>query len=239
MTFHAWDVERIGAALDKAPRKVNDAKPDAVRKEDARAPKTIASPKAEDRRRGQYPENSEESRKDEIYYRAANAMREANSEETYRSAVKLFRTVYGWRDANALAEQCFERAEEYRKEKIYNRATYTMQNAIRKSAFQSAADLFASIPGWRDADHQAEICMQTISEWTEKEEAERLEAGERAGRKKTRKRILKRVLLIATPVVALSLVFLIVFNMVIRPTVARRSILNIRVIELREVYGTP
>ena len=217
-TARADRTERIGAALDKAPRKVNDAKPDAVRKEDARAPKTIASPKAEDRRRGQYPENSEESRKDEIYYRAANAMREANSEETYRSAVKLFRTVYGWRDANALAEQCFERAEEYRKEKIYNRATYTMQNAIRKSAFQSAADLFASIPGWRDADHQAEICMQTISEWTEKEEAERLEAGERAGRKKTRKRILKRVLLIATPVVALSLVFLIVFNTVIRPS---------------------
>ena len=216
-TARANRTERNGAARDKAPGNVNDVKPEVVRKEDARAPKTIASPKAEDRRRGQYPENSEESRKDEIYYRAVNAMREANSEETYRSAVKLFRTVYGWRGANALAEQCFERAEEYRKEKIYNRATNAMQKALTKSACQSVADLFASIPGWRDANHQAEICKQMIREWTEKEEAKRLEA-ERTKKKDAKS--IRRIIVVCSSVVALFIAFLIVFNTVIRPSLA-------------------
>ena len=71
-----------------------------------------------------------ERNKNEVYDRAVRAMKAAKTEEVYNEASRIFRTIPGWRDADKLAEQCLEKAEECRKDEIYNEALSLMNRAI-------------------------------------------------------------------------------------------------------------
>ena len=81
-------------------------------------------------------------------------MHAANDEIAYKAAAEAFRKVRGYKDADAQAAHCLEKAETARKDEIYNRAC----DKQSKENFADAADLFRQISGFKDADAQAEKC---------------------------------------------------------------------------------
>ncbi|MBR5178063.1 MAG: TIR domain-containing protein [Lachnospiraceae bacterium] len=58
---------------------------------------------------------NENARLTDIYNNAVAVMKSANSESSYKVVVATFKTISGFEDADSLAEQCLERAEECRR----------------------------------------------------------------------------------------------------------------------------
>ena len=124
-------------------------------------------------------ERNENARLTGIYNRAVSAMNEANSENEYKAATEIFKTVPGFKDADSLVEKCLDNAETCRKDALYHSARSQMsQNTI--SSYESAIRMFESLPGWKDADEQIYACKKKIEELKAKQEAERLEAERKA-----------------------------------------------------------
>ena len=176
-------------------------------------------------------ERNENARLTGIYNRAVSAMNEANSENGYKAAAEIFKTVPGFKDADSLVEKCLDNAETCRKDALYNSARSQMsQNTI--SSYESAIRMFESIPGWKDADEQIYACKKKIEELKAKQEAERLEAERKAEaerlereRKEEEHRIAvekakkkaKKVFAIGTPIVCACIAFVLVLITVIIP----------------------
>lgn len=176
-------------------------------------------------------ERNENARLTGIYNRAVSAMNEANSENGYKAAAEIFKTVPGFKDADSLVEKCLDNAETCRKDALYNSARSQMsQNTI--SSYESAIRMLESIPGWKDADEQIYACKKKIEELKAKEEAERLEAerkaeAERLERERKaeehriavekRKKKAKKVFAIGTPIVCACIAFVLVLITVIIP----------------------
>ena len=176
-------------------------------------------------------ERNENARLTGIYNRAVSAMNEANSENGYKAAAEIFKTVPGFKDADSLVEKCLDNAEICRKDALYNSARSQMnQNTI--SSYESAIRMLESIPGWKDADEQIYACKKKIEELKAKQEAERLEAERKAEaerlereRKEEEHRIAvekakkkaKKVFAIGTPIVCACIAFVLVLITVIIP----------------------
>lgn len=176
-------------------------------------------------------ERNENARLTGIYNRAVSAMNEANSENGYKAAAEIFKTVPGFKDADSLVEKCLDNAEICRKDALYNSARSQMnQNTI--SGCESAIRMLESIPGWKDADEQIYACKKKIEELKAKQEAERLEAERKAEaerlereRKEEEHRIAvekakkkaKKVFAIGTPIVCACIAFVLVLITVIIP----------------------
>ena len=176
-------------------------------------------------------ERNENTRLTGIYNRAVSAMNEANSENGYKAAAEIFKTVPGFKDADSLVEKCLDNAEICRKDALYNSARSQMnQNTI--IGYESAIRMFDSIPGWKDADEQIYACKKKIEELKAKEEAERLEAERKAEaerlereRKEEEHRIAvekakkkaKKVFIAIASVACVCAVFLILLKTVIIP----------------------
>ena len=176
-------------------------------------------------------ERNENARLTGIYNRADSAMNEANSENEYKAAAEIFKTVPGFKDADSLVEKCLDNAEICRKDTLYNSARSQMTGNIIRN-YESAIRMFESISGWKDADEQIYACQKKIEELKAKEEAERLEAerkaeAERLERERKeeehriavekRKKKAKKVFAIGTPIVCACVAFLIVLTTVIIP----------------------
>ncbi len=169
-------------------------------------------------------ERNENARLTGIYNRAVSAMNEANSENGYKAAAEIFKTVLGFKDADSLVEKCLDNAEICRKDALYNSARSQMsQNTI--SCYESAIRMLESISGWKDADEQIRICQKKIEnlklESERKAEAERLAAERKAEEhriavEKTKKKLKKILAIVAIVVVAL-IAFLILLKAVIIP----------------------
>lgn len=176
-------------------------------------------------------ERNENARLMGIYNRAVSAMNEANSENGYKAAAEIFKTVPGFKDADSLVEKCLDNAEICRKDALYNSARSQMTgNTI--SSYESAIRMLESIPGWKDADEQIYACKKKIEELKAKEEAERLEAerkaeAERLERERKeeehriavekRKKKAKKVFIAIASVACVCAVFLILLKTVIIP----------------------
>lgn len=109
------------------------------------------------------------------YQKALEAMRLAaksnQKSEMYRSAGVAFSEIGEFKDAQALAQRCFEKAEACRKAAIYDKALiFYSWDEIKY--LKGALKEFESIPGWEDADEKAAKCKQRIEELTAKEERE-------------------------------------------------------------------
>ena len=176
-------------------------------------------------------DRNENARLTGIYNRAVSVMNEANSENEYKAAAEIFKTVPGFKDADSLVEKCLDNAEICRKDALYNSARSQMnQNTI--SGCESAIRMLESIPGWKDADEQIYACKEKIEELKAKEEAERLEAERKAEaerlereRKEEEHRIAvekmkkkaKKVFIAIASVACVCVVFLILLKTVIMP----------------------
>ena len=176
-------------------------------------------------------ERNENARLTGIYNRAVSAMNEANSENEYKAAAEIFKTVPGFKDADSLVEKCLDNAEICRKDTLYNSARSQMTGNIIRN-YESAIRMFESISGWKDADEQIYACQKKIEELKAKEEAERLEAERKAEaerlereRKEEEHRIAvekmkkkaKKVFIAIASVACVCAVFLILLKTVIIP----------------------
>ena len=96
-------------------------------------------------------QRNEEARLNELYTAARQHMDAARSETDYKQAAEQFAEISNYRDADKLRRQCLEKAEECRKDAIYNGAAAT---AAQESpdTLREAAKCLTEIPGWRDAD---------------------------------------------------------------------------------------
>ena len=102
-------------------------------------------------------ERNENNRLDGLYHDAVYKMNSAKNEAAYREAAKLFSAITEWKDSKKLADSCYERAEACRKNDVYARAKQLMMLSSETS-IKHAATLFASIPGWKDADELINQC---------------------------------------------------------------------------------
>ncbi len=112
-------------------------------------------------------ERNETERKQSIYDDAIYAMSSAKTDEDLKSAPEKFeyagnkfKSIGGFKDADAKAEECFEKADSTRKELIYGNALVEMYSGKTEAEFKSAADKFRSVKGFIDADAQVEACLE-------------------------------------------------------------------------------
>ena len=165
-------------------------------------------------------ERNENARLTGIYNRAVSAMNEANSENGYKAAAEIFKTVPGFKDADSLVEKCLDNAETCRKDALYNSARSQMsQNTI--SCYESAIRKFETISGWKDADEKIYACQKKIEEIKAKAEAERLEAERKAEEhriavEKAKKKA-KKVFIAIASIACVCVIFLILMKTVIIP----------------------
>ena len=165
-------------------------------------------------------DRDENARLTGIYNDAANAMSRADSEDAYRSAADKFKSIPDFKDADALAESCLDKAEICRKDGIYSSAKSKITEDSTASC-EEAIQMFQSILGWKDSDEQICACQKRIEEIKAKEKAERLEAERKAeerriaANKARRKR--KKAFVIGAPIVCACIAFVIVLTTVIIP----------------------
>ena len=168
--------------------------------------------------------------KNAIYNEACSVMKSAAAQMAFLKGAELFKSISGFRDADALAAQCLEKAESCRKDAVYTTAISRM--AVGNTAsYKQAIAIFKTIPGWRDADSQIYACQKRIEEIKAKEEAARLEALRKAEEKRIaaakRAKRLKKFAAIATPVLCVCIAFVIVLNMVIIPQQKYNKAMNL------------
>ena len=165
-------------------------------------------------------ERNELNRKTKIYNEATANMNSANTEEKFKAAAKKFESIHGFMDADEKRRQCLEKAEESRKDAIYNAAIKDMERDARLK-YGEAISKLESIRGWRDADKKIQECSDRLAEIERKREEQRIAdekadkerriAAQKAAEKK------KRILSIAIPAVIAAIALVLVFIKVIIP----------------------
>lgn len=163
---------------------------------------------------------NENTRLDGIYSRAKNVMSMGNTEKAFIEAAYLFETISDYRDSATLANECYEKAENARKDAILAKGRSKMTGED-VSNYESAIELFESISGWKDADENVYSCHKKIEEIKAKEEADRLGRERQAElARKEAERIAKRnqkIVIIAASIVCVVIAFIIILNTVIIP----------------------
>ena len=113
---------------------------------------------------------SENTRLENIYLEATNAMSNAVNEETYKQAAAIFRRIPGYKDSAACLSTCLERAENMRKDAIYSYAILKRRGATQLYELKRAMEEFQSISEWKDSEEQILLCQQKIEEMKQQEE---------------------------------------------------------------------
>ncbi len=101
-------------------------------------------------------QNGQNRQVKESYAAACAAMDRASSREEYLNAARMLERLGAYSDAEERAAYCIRKAEELRKQRIYDEAA----NAMRIGNAAYAAKLYSQIPGWRDANVQAVQCKK-------------------------------------------------------------------------------
>ena len=157
-------------------------------------------------------ERNETHRKSAIYNNACVIMKSAAAQKAFLKGAELFKSISGFRDADALAAQCLEKAEGCRKDAVYT--TAISRRAVGNIAsYEEAIAIFKTIPGWRDADSQIYACQKRIEEIKAKNEKN--------------KKQLKRVVAITVPIICVCIAFVIVLTTVIIPQLKYNKAMNL------------
>lgn len=151
---------------------------------------------------------NEKKRRDRIYDSAMETMKSAETKEEYRAAAEGFRSVSGYKDADAHAEECLKKAEICWKNEVYDRARSKMSG--QEEDYREAIRIFLTIAGWKDAEEQIAFCRQKIEECEAREEEARMAALKAAARR-------KKLITAGACACAAGILFLIFFLNVILP----------------------
>lgn len=167
---------------------------------------------------------NEHARIDGIYTSTVAQMATAKNENTFLQLAQQLESIADYQDANALAEQCREKAEDARKDAILAEGRAYMAKRIESIAdFEAAIKEFRKISGWKDADALIVTCEKKIAELNAKAEADRLERERLAeiARQEAEKRA-KRNKIIATitsSAIIVGVAFVILWNTVLSPMI--------------------
>ena len=168
-------------------------------------------------------QRAEYDRKNTIYQKAITGMDSAAAEDEFKAAAKKFESIHGFKDSDEKRRQCLEKAEESRKDAIYNAAIKDMERDARLK-YGEAISKLESIRGWRDADKKIQECSDRLAEIERKREEQRI-ADEKADKERQERRIAaqkaaekkKRILSIAIPAVIAAIALVLVLTKVIIP----------------------
>ncbi|MBR5616776.1 MAG: protein kinase [Oscillospiraceae bacterium] len=128
-------------------------------------------------------ERNETARLDAVYQDVLKKMESAKTEKDYKNAAKLFASIEGYLDADALAQQCRDKAEHIRKDTIYKDVKKLMVSS-QIANYQEAIKRLETIADWKDSAELIEICKETITKLKEAEECRKQEEAIRAKRNK-------------------------------------------------------
>ncbi len=164
-------------------------------------------------------DRNENERLARLYDEASSAMKSAKSESDYKATATHFNTIQEYKDAKVLANQCLEKAEEARKDGIYNSARNQMYGENAEN-YVKAIEVFQTITGWKDVDEKINECQIKIADIKRKEEEERLERErkaeqERVEAEKSRKlrrriNIISIIAVVACGAIALFVIFMLI-----------------------------
>lgn len=147
---------------------------------------------------------NENARLDGVYNEAKGIMLSADTEIAYKKAALLFESIDMYLDSSILAQECYDHAENIRKDLILLKGNAKMQGSLI-STYEAAIKLFETIPGWKDADEKLYICKNIIDE--AQKEAERISKRN------------KKIAIITAPIVCAIIAFIIVLNAVVIPNI--------------------
>ena len=124
---------------------------------------------------------NETARKDGIYNDACRLMRE-NNIAGYQNAIAKLQAISPWKDSREKIAQCHNNIQaitnkeaENQKNSIYQRACALMKENEQEKQIE-AAELFASIPGWKDANDRQKKCRESARKLKEQRELDRKNA---------------------------------------------------------------
>ncbi len=162
-------------------------------------------------------EHNELVRINRVYNTAKKAMDSAKTVEAYREISREFKSISGFKDADDLAEECLKKAEMRRKDEVYAYAVSLISDEYL-DANERAVKLFKSISGWRDSDKKIALCQENIERISAQREKERIVAEkERIVAEKVARRKKWALRIVAIFIVA-SVVFMILWILVINPS---------------------
>ena len=156
----------------------------------------------------------------DTYNEAVCAMKTATSEGAYKEASVKLEELCDYKDSKELAKECREKAENLRKEAVYNSAVSFMNKGTIQT-YKKAIELFKTIEEWKDSYSKICDCERHIYEVEQKEEADRKEAARLAEEKRianakaAKKR--KTIIAITTPILCVCIAFTVLLNTVIVP----------------------
>ena len=119
-------------------------------------------------------EQNETDRKNKIYSDALKWLISSTSESSYREAAKLFQSIPGWKDSDEKWKEAWQKADEAKKDSIYQQAIGLSSRNDSKS-ISDAIKRFGSIPGWKDAETQAAELTARLEEAIKREKVEEQE----------------------------------------------------------------
>ncbi|MBQ2764404.1 MAG: zinc-ribbon domain-containing protein, partial [Firmicutes bacterium] len=128
-------------------------------------------------------ERNEHNRMEKIYGYGATILEAATSEEDYRKAAEVFQSIPQYRDAEALAKECEEKAVEAKNDSIYQQAVANAESG-ESAKVEVAIKQFELIPDWKDSKEQIEACKVRVEEL--KAEEERLAEEQRIAEEKAK-----------------------------------------------------
>ena len=137
-----------------------------------------------------------------IYENACTMAASAASSDSCKAAADLFKQIIGYKDAAARMTECLGKAEGFRNEELYARAVQMMGK--RSIHFmQNAADIFSSIPQYRDSCDKYRECLRFIENQQKEIEQKNVELRRTREQAKRKKRIIIVGLILAVIIIAL------------------------------------
>ena len=144
---------------------------------------------------------------EKLYREAVAAMNAAGSAKKCEAVAKLFGGISQYKDSEELKAQCLKKADDIKKEDIYNLALRQICGTIE--GYECAIEQFEKIPGFKDADKKIAECREEIAKIKRREEAKRIEAERIAKRIAERN---KRILSNTVRVIAVLIAIVIIVN---------------------------
>ena len=101
------------------------------------------------------------------YNQGVNVMRSARSLADYQRALEIFQSISGYKNSDELAQVCYTQGLLLPSENAYQRGVNAFKNASNENDLQAAANIFSSIPDYKNSTELANICMYGIENMTE------------------------------------------------------------------------
>ena len=167
-----------------------------------------------------FKERMENYRLAQLYNAAKREMSKANSESEYIVTAALSENIADFRDAAEQEKKCRDKAEESRKEEIYQIAAAKANEKDFLVYQQEAIETFKKILGYKDVDERIAECERIIAQLKEKAEKERIErqrkeeADKKAAEAKAKKK--KKAIIVSAIAVATAIVVAIITIFIIK-----------------------